>query len=51
MLLEARRIMEDAYGSDDPPLRSILEQADFYLEIGRDGEAAELQSGADAFHQ
>jgi len=44
--------MEDAYGSDDPPLRSILEQAaSLYLEIGRDGEAAELQSGADAFHQ
>ena len=52
LLLKARRIMEDAYGSDDPPLRSILDQTvSLYLKIGQDDEAAQLQSAADALHQ
>ena len=48
-LQRVRRIVEDAYGTDDPRLRPVLEQTgSLYMEMGRNEEAGLLFSEAAA---
>ncbi|MEE8465617.1 MAG: tetratricopeptide repeat protein, partial [Dehalococcoidia bacterium] len=51
-LMRVRRIMEEAYGTEDPRLRPVLEQTgSLYLEMGREEEAAMLFAEASVLPQ